>query len=52
MVTTETTKSAEIVVIKLKDASHLDPIMEYCGECLREGVVCRYPDCLNEARHD
>ena len=25
---------------------------EYCGECLREGVQCRYPDCLKEKTED
>jgi hypothetical protein len=49
---TKTTKSAEVVEFKLKDASHLDPIMEYCGDCLREGVNCRYPDCLEETKDD
>lgn len=39
-------KTAKIVEFKLKNASHLDPITEYCGDCLREGVECRYPECL------
>jgi hypothetical protein len=23
-------------------------VKEYCGDCLFEGVSCRYPECLNE----
>lgn len=49
---TQTTKSAEVLEFKLKDGSHLDPIMEYCGACLREGVTCHYPDCLKEEQND
>ena len=35
-----------VVKFTPKDPSSTDPIMEYCGECLRDGVHRRYPACL------